>query len=100
MQGDKRWRSLYSFTGQESKSLAFTSGFVLHPDALADLKQIWEFIATDSPDAANRLLDEIHDAIGFVSGNRSRGVDLTSRPLRFHAVRNFLIVYAPDEKPL
>jgi plasmid stabilization system protein ParE len=26
--------------------------------------------------------------------------DLTSQPLRFHPIRGFLIVYAPDEKPL
>jgi hypothetical protein len=26
--------------------------------------------------------------------------DLTSRPVRFHAVRNFLIADAPDEQPL
>jgi len=26
--------------------------------------------------------------------------DLTSRPLRFHPIRNFLIAYAPDEQPL
>jgi len=26
--------------------------------------------------------------------------DLTSRPLRFHPIRNFLVAYAPDEQPL
>jgi hypothetical protein len=26
--------------------------------------------------------------------------DLSSRPLRFHPIRNFLIAYAPDEQPL
>jgi len=26
--------------------------------------------------------------------------DLTSRPLRFHTVRDYLIAYAPEEKPL
>jgi len=26
--------------------------------------------------------------------------DLTSRPLRFSSLTDFLIVYAPDEKPL
>ncbi len=25
------------------------SGFVFHPDALADLNEIWEFIAADNP---------------------------------------------------
>jgi len=43
------------------------SGFVLHPDAFADLDEIWEFIAADNPAAADRVLAEIRDAIrGFV----------------------------------
>jgi plasmid stabilization system protein ParE len=29
-----------------------------------------------------------------------RGPDLTSRPLRFTKVGNYLIAYAPDKKPL
>ncbi len=35
------------------------SGFVLHPDALTDLDEIWEFIAADSLDAADRVLVDI-----------------------------------------
>ncbi len=79
------------------------SGFVLHPDALTDLNEIWEYIAADNPGAADRVLEEIHEAIGalapFPQAGHSRS-DLTSRPLRFQPLRNFLIAYAPDEKPL
>jgi plasmid stabilization system protein ParE len=79
------------------------SGFVLHPDALADLTEIWGYIAADNPAAADRILEEIHEAISdlvpFPQAGHSRS-DLTSRPLRFHPIRDFLIVYAPDEKPL
>jgi plasmid stabilization system protein ParE len=39
------------------------SGFVLHPAAFADLEEIWEFIAVDSLDAADRVPTEIQDAI-------------------------------------
>jgi toxin ParE1/3/4 len=79
------------------------SGFVLHPDALTDLTEIWEFIAADNPGAADRVLDEIHEAIHALVPLPQVGhsrADLTSRPLRFHPLRDFLIVYAPDEKPL
>jgi antitoxin ParD1/3/4/toxin ParE1/3/4 len=79
------------------------SGFLLHPDALADLNDIWEFIAADSPQAAGRVRQEIHDAIRALISSPQLGhgrSDLTSQPWRFHPVRDFLIVYAPDEKPL
>ncbi len=79
------------------------SGFVLHPDALTDLTEIWEYIAAENSGAADRVLEEIHQAIRalvpFPQLGHSRP-DLTSRPIRFHPVRELLIAYAPDEKPL
>jgi plasmid stabilization system protein ParE len=79
------------------------SGFALHPEALADLEEIWAFIADDSLEAADRILDEIrqvmHSLVAFPRMGHMRA-DLSSRPLRFHPVRDFLIAYAPDEKPL
>jgi toxin ParE1/3/4 len=79
------------------------SGFVFHPDALADLDEIWEFIAADNLSAADGVLEEIYEAIRalvpFPQVGHGR-TDLTSRPLRFQPVRDFLIAYAPDEKPL
>jgi len=79
------------------------SGFVLHPDALTDLNEIWEYIAPDNLDAADHVLEEIYEAIRalvpFPQVGHRRS-DLTSRPLRFHPIRDFLVVYAPDEKPL
>jgi plasmid stabilization system protein ParE len=67
------------------------SGFVFHPSAVTDLDEIWEFIAADSLAAADRVLDEILEAIGsFVSFPRMGHVrpELTSRPLRFHSVHS------------
>jgi plasmid stabilization system protein ParE len=79
------------------------SGFVLHPAAYADLDEIWEYIAADNLSAADGVLEEIYQAIGalvpFPQVGHSRH-DLTSKPLRFQPVRDFLIAYAPDEKPL
>jgi len=39
------------------------SEFVLHPQAYADLDEIWEYIAADSLDAADRTREEIYEAI-------------------------------------
>ncbi len=70
------------------------SGFVFHPDALADLNEIWEFIAADNLDAADRVLDEIQETIrtlvSFPELGHSRP-DLTSCQLRFHPVRDLLM---------
>jgi len=68
-----------------------------------DLTEIWEYIATDSPSAAGRVLREIQEAIRALVPFPQLGhvrPDLTSRPLRFQLVRDLLIAYAPDEKPL
>jgi plasmid stabilization system protein ParE len=79
------------------------SEFVLHPQAYADLDEIWEYIAADSLDAADRVREEIYEAIQSLVPFPSIGhrrPDLTSKPLRFQSVREYVIVYAPDEKPL
>jgi plasmid stabilization system protein ParE len=79
------------------------SGFVLHPEAYTDLEEIWDYIAADSLDAADRVREEIYDTIhslaDFPHTGHSRP-DLTARPLRFQLVRDYVIAYAPDEKPL
>ena len=79
------------------------SGFVLHPEAVADLDEIWEFIAADSVEAADRVVEEMRGVMRSLAAYPRIGhirADLTSRPLRFHPVRDFLIAYAPDEMPL
>jgi plasmid stabilization system protein ParE len=79
------------------------SKFVLHPEAYSDLNEIWEYIAADNLDAADRVIEEIYEAITFLVRFPKTGhsrADLTSRPLRFHIVRQHVIAYAPDEKPL
>lgn len=76
---------------------------VLHPEAYSDLDEIWEYIASDNLDAADRVIQEIYQAIDslVVFANQGhRRPDLTTRPLRFQGVRDYLIAYAPDETPL
>jgi plasmid stabilization system protein ParE len=79
------------------------SAYVFHPEAVADLDEIWDFIAGDNIDAADQVIEDIHEAIQSLvrfpyQGHRRS--DLTSHPLRFWSVRSYLIAYAPDESPL
>jgi plasmid stabilization system protein ParE len=78
-------------------------GFALHPLAAQDITGIWTYIADDSPQAARRIREEILAAIRALVPFPNRGhkrPDLTSRHLRFTVVREYLIAYAPEEKPL
>jgi plasmid stabilization system protein ParE len=80
-----------------------SSGYALHPEAFADLDNIRDYIAQENPDAADRVISEIFDTIrGLVPFPHQghRRPDLSSRPLRFTLVRDYLIAYAPEEKPL
>ena len=79
------------------------SGYKLHPEAYNDLDKIRAFIAEDNPDAANRITTELFDCIrGVVSFPRQGYLrpNLTSRPLRFKLVREYVIAYAPESRPL
>jgi plasmid stabilization system protein ParE len=69
------------------------TGYDFHPEARLDLTEIWEFIRADNLDAAIRGL------VPFPHQGHRR-IDLTSRPLRFIRVREYLVAYAPDENPL
>jgi plasmid stabilization system protein ParE len=79
------------------------TGYDFHPEALRDLDEIWEYIALGNLDAADRVIAEIlaavRDLVSFPAVGHRRP-DLTSRPLRFLVVREYLIAYAPAEKPL
>ena len=80
-----------------------SSGYALHPEAYTDLDDIRNYIAHENPDAADRVMSEIFDTIRALVPFPNQGhkrPDLTSRPLRFTLVREYLIAYAPDEKPL
>ena len=79
------------------------SGYALHPEAFTDLDGIREYIAEDNPDAADRVITEIFDRIRALVASPHQGYrrpNLTSRPLRFTLVREYVIAYAPERKPL
>jgi plasmid stabilization system protein ParE len=79
------------------------SGYQLHPEAYTDLDAIREYIVEDNPAAAARVIIDIFDAIRALVPFPHKGhqrIDLTSRPLRFWRVRDYLIAYAFQERPL
>jgi plasmid stabilization system protein ParE len=76
------------------------------PQAVADLFDIWSFIADDNPSAADKVEQAIFRACDFLSDSPLAGRtrrDLTSRPLRFWVVQpysHYLVVYNPEKQPL
>ena len=71
-------------------------------EALADIDEIWDYIAQDSFLAADRVVDEIYDAIFMLTErrDRARAGRRATNPFRFWRVHSYLIVYRPDTKPL
>jgi antitoxin ParD1/3/4 len=83
--------------------MSVSQGFELHPGAAQDISEIWQFISEQNPDAAGRVREDIlatiRKLVPFPYLGHERP-DLTSHPLRFQTIRDYLIVYAPEEKPL
>lgn len=79
------------------------TGYEFHPQAQVDLNEIWEYIAEDSINAADRVIADIHLALDGLVPFPQLGhqrPDLTSRPIRFVWMRGYLIAYAPEANPL
>lgn len=79
------------------------SGFALHPEAYGDIDKIRAYIAEDSPDTADRMVNEIFDRLQLLPQFPEQGFRrprITALPLRFLTVREYLIVYAPGKTPL
>jgi plasmid stabilization system protein ParE len=77
--------------------------FFYSPEARRDLLEIWEFIAQDNLDEADRVEREIEQASVKLAANPELGHfrrDLTSRPVRFWATYSYLIIYDPETRPL
>jgi toxin ParE1/3/4 len=77
--------------------------YALHPEAFIDLDEIRQYIAEDNPDAADRMITEIFDGIRALAAHPDQGYrrpNLTALPLRFKLIREFVIAYAPERKPL
>jgi hypothetical protein len=77
--------------------------FVLTRRAKADVEGIWEYIAADDIDAANRIVEALEAAMANLGKNPGIGhwrEDLADRNFRFLLVSPYLIVYLEKSKPL
>jgi plasmid stabilization system protein ParE len=76
--------------------------YVLSPDALQDLQDIWDFIARDNENAPDQLEDEFFNAFEKLAQHPRMGhtrADVTDRDVRFWPNGSYLIVYRerPEE---
>jgi plasmid stabilization system protein ParE len=79
------------------------ASYLLSPEALEDLQSIWDFIALDSIEAADTVLDELFDAFESLAqwpGQGHTRSDLTNRNVRFWPVGSYLVVYREDPMAL
>jgi plasmid stabilization system protein ParE len=72
------------------------SVYVLSPEALQDLQDVWDFIASDNVPAADKLENEFFEAFEKLAEHPGMGhtrSDLTKRDVRFWPVGSYVIVY-------
>jgi antitoxin ParD1/3/4/toxin ParE1/3/4 len=77
--------------------------FVLSELALADLEEIWNYIAKADKRAADRVKREIKAAIRKLVQMPTLGHEhplIPSEDLRVWPVDSYLIIYLPDSRPL
>lgn len=70
--------------------------YVLSAGAELDLEQIWEFIAEDNIEAADRWIGKLFgafDALARAPGMGHKREDLTVHPILFWPVGAYLILY-------
>ncbi|HEV1285165.1 MAG TPA: type II toxin-antitoxin system RelE/ParE family toxin [Bryobacteraceae bacterium] len=72
-------------------------------EAKQDLFAIWEFIARDSVDAADRVETEFYEMFASLARMPEQGyrrTDLSKRPVRFFPLYSYIIVYQPEANPV
>ncbi len=79
------------------------SNYILGPDADLDLGDIWEYVARDNIDAADRWMGKLFDAfeaLGATPGMGHKREDLTAYPVLFWPVGAYLIIYRAERRPI
>ena len=77
--------------------------YILAPEALQDLQELCDYIATENLDAADRMIDTLFAAferLAAMPGLGHRREDLTDRPLRFWTVDTYLVLYRAERTPI
>jgi len=77
--------------------------YQISSEAQDDLFEIWQRIALDSIDLANRIEAEFYslfESLAHMPGQGHTRKDLTRRPVLFFTLYSFLVVYQPESKPL
>lgn len=69
----------------------------------ADLNAIWEYIAADNPDAADRWIQKLFEAFDALAQAPFMGhlrTDLTYHQVRFWPVGAYLVIYRSGDGPV
>lgn len=77
--------------------------FALTRRARDDLLEIWDYIAQDNPDAADRVIADMRGAMQRLADFPGTGhvrEDLADETLRVWPVYSYLIIYRPETRPL
>jgi len=77
--------------------------FILTPRANQDVNDIWDHIANDNIEAADRVLKALEEAMLRLAKNPGMGhwrEELTDKRHRFLLVYSYLVVYRCGTKPL
>ena len=79
------------------------SPFILSPESVDDLDEIWLYIAEDDIEAADRFEEKLRNAMQLVADRPQIGHlrnDLTDQPVKFWSVDTYLIIYDSAESPI
>ena len=79
------------------------NGYVLSAGAALDLDDIWEYIAADNIDAADRWIGKLFDAfeaLGRTPGMGHKREDLTAYPVLFWPIGSYLVIYRAERLPI
>lgn len=79
------------------------SDYILGSGVQRDLDAIWEYIADDSLDAADRWIAKLFaafEALARTPGMGHRREDLTSYNVLFWPVGSYLVVYRAERRPI